>query len=117
METDFYATTNRFDGHASTCTYGSLMAYILIALALLIGWLDYLGTANVKAAATLLYQEVFQGQSGQQPFWKWLGALIIIGAIGYVPELEGLATAMLILVILVIVLSKASGFNTLIQDL
>ena len=90
------------------------MAYTLIALGILIAWLDYLGTANIKAAGNLLYTEIF---TGSDPFWKWAGALIIIGAIGYVPALEPPATAMLFLVVLVIVLSHSSGFTALLKGL
>lgn len=90
------------------------MAYVLIALGIVVAYLDYLGTANVKAAGSLAYEEIFTAPT---PFWKWAGALIIIGAIGYVPELEPVATAFLVLVLLVIVLSHSSGFSGLVKGL
>lgn len=86
------------------------MGYVFIALGVVLLWLDYLGAKNIEDAAVLAYNEVF---TGNPPFWKWLGALIIIGAIGYVPELEPPATAMLALVLVAIVLKHDSDFTKL----
>jgi hypothetical protein len=90
------------------------MAFILIAIGVCLAYLAYLGTANLKAAGSLLYQENF---SGSDPFYKWAGAVIIVAAIGYIPEMEPIAMGMLILIFVGIVLSHSSGFSTLIEDL
>jgi hypothetical protein len=90
------------------------MAYVLIAIGGVLAYLDYLGSANLKAAGSLLYAENF---SGTNPFYKWAGAMIIIAAIGYVPELEDISMALLVLVMLVIVIDNKSGFTTLIKGL
>ena len=82
------------------------MPFVLIAGGLLLAWLDYLGTANLTGAGSLATQELFTNQS---PFYKWAGAIIIIGLIGYVPELRSFATAMLVLVILSVALSHSGA--------
>lgn len=89
------------------------MAYVLIAIGICLAYLDYLGKANLKAAGSLLYQENF---SGNDPFYKWVGAMVIVAAIGYIPDMEPIATGFLILIFLGIVLSNKSGFAALIKD-
>ena len=87
------------------------MAYVLIALGVALAYLDYQGTANVKAAGSLAYDEMF----GPQGFWKFGAALMIILAIGYIPEMEPIATAFLVLIFVVVILSHQSGFTQLVQ--
>lgn len=82
------------------------MPFALIAAGLVLAWLDYLGSANLAGAGSLLKQEVF---TNQNPFYKWAGAIVIIGLIGYIPELRGFAVAMLTLVILSIALSHSGA--------
>lgn len=43
-------------------------------------------------------------------FLPWLTAIIVIGAIGYIPEMEGFSNAFLLLVIVVILLSNNGVF-------
>lgn len=88
------------------------MAYVLLAIGIVLGYLDYLGTANLKAAGSLVYQETF---GGTNPYYKWAGAMIIVGLMGYVPEMEPIATSLLILILLVLILSHSSGFSTLVK--
>lgn len=78
------------------------MAFFLIAIGAAIAYLDYLGSANLVGAGTLLKQELFTDPT---PFYKWLGALIIIALLGYVDELRPISQALLILVIVSILLS------------
>lgn len=73
-------------------------------------YLDYLGLDNVKAAGNLLYTETF---GAQQPYYKWAGALLIILAIGYIPEMEPVATGLITLVLLVMILKNKNGFAAL----
>lgn len=82
------------------------MPYILIAIGIILAYLDYLGSANVQAAGSLLWQESF---TGSDPFYKWFGAMVIIWAIGFIPDMEPIAMGMLALVLIAIVLSKKSG--------
>lgn len=90
------------------------MPFIFIGIAAVVLYLEYKGTANVKAAGSLLYDEWF----GPKPYWKWAGALMIIGAIGYLgDEGEEVATMLLVLVIVTIILAQSSGFTTLIKGL
>lgn len=88
------------------------MAFVLIGLGVAMAYLEYLGTANVKGAGKLLYAELF---SGSNPFYKWAGAMLIIGLIGYIPEMEPISMAFLVLVLVVIILHNQSGFTTLIK--
>lgn len=79
------------------------MPYILIATGLMFAYLAYEGKGSLNAAGSLLEQELF---TNQDPFYKWLGALIIVGLLGYIPETRPIAVAMLTLIILSIVLTK-----------
>ena len=88
------------------------MGYVLLAVGIVLAYLDYMGAGNVKAAGSLAYSEMF---SGSDPFYKWAGAMIILLAIGYIPDMEPIATAMMILILVVIVLNNSSGFTTLIK--
>jgi len=90
------------------------MPFVLIALGTLIGYLDYLGAENLQAAGSLIYTETF---GANDPFWKWLGAMIIIGMIGYIPDMEPVATAFLVLVVIAIVLAQHSSATTLLKGL
>jgi hypothetical protein len=88
------------------------MPYVLIFLGIAIAYLDYLGAANLQAAGSQLYSEMF---SGNQPFYKWAGAIVIIGAIGYIPEMQPIAMGFLVLILLGLILSNRSGFVSVIQ--
>jgi hypothetical protein len=88
------------------------MPYVLIAIGIILAWLDYLGTDSIQAAGSLANQEFF---TGTPPFWKWAGAMIVIAAIGYIPDMAPVATAMLTLVLVVMILSNRGGFVQLIQ--
>lgn len=90
------------------------MAFILLGIGAALAYLEYLGTANVKAAGSLLYQELF---GGSNPFYKWAGAMVIVAAIGYVPEMEPISTAFLSLILVTLILSHSSGFATLVKGL
>lgn len=88
------------------------MPYILIAIGIILAWLDYEGTGAIQQAGSLAKQELW---SGNPAYWKWAGAIIIIGAIGYIPDMGGIATAMLVLVLVVMLLANNSGFAQLLQ--
>lgn len=79
------------------------MSYFLLMLGIAGLYLDYMGAGNIMAAGSLMRQELF---TDSPPFYKWLGAFIIVGMLGYVDELKPVATAMLILIILSIVMTK-----------
>lgn len=86
------------------------MPFALVGAGLVLAWLDYLGSANLSGAGALLSQEMF---TNSDPFYKWAGAIIIIGLIGYVPGMRSISTAFLILVILSIALSKSGAVANL----
>jgi len=80
------------------------MAYIFIFLGAFLGYLTYLGTANLQAAGSLLKAELF---TNQPPFYKWFAALALVALLGYIDELRPLSVSLLVLIILAIVLSKS----------
>ncbi len=90
------------------------MSYVLLVLGVALAYLAYQGEASVLGAGVLLKQELL---TNSDPYYKWAGALIIVGLIGYVPELQPFATAMLILIVLAIALSKAGAVANLERSL
>ena len=51
--------------------------------------------------------------SGNDPFWKWMLAILIIGAIGYIPNLRPISRGLMALVIIVFLLSNQGVFTQL----
>lgn len=49
--------------------------------------------------------------SGNSGFIKWIIAIVIIGAVGYLPDMEGLSTAFLVLLVISFVLSNSGVFQ------
>lgn len=47
---------------------------------------------------------------GEGNFLQWMLALVLVGAIGYIPRLKPLSVALLALILLVIFLRKGQGF-------
>ena len=90
------------------------MPYLMIALGGFLAYLDWLGSANVEQAFGLFWSELTQGNP---PFYKWLGAIIIVGLLGYIPDLRGIATAFLVLILLAVILNHGSSFSALVGGL
>lgn len=65
--------------------------------------------AGVKNTQGTLYTLVQGDFTGQDNFLYWFTAILVIGAIGYVPKLKPLSTGFLILVILVLFLKKGNS--------
>lgn len=80
-------------------------ALLLVGLVLLI--------SGVKNTQDTLFATVKGDFTGPDNFIYWFVAIIIIGAIGYVPKLKPISTAFLALVIVVLFLKKgnASGLG------
>lgn len=51
--------------------------------------------------------------TGNDPFWKWMLAILLIGAIGYIPNLRPISRAFMTLVIVVFALSNKGLFTQL----
>jgi hypothetical protein len=51
--------------------------------------------------------------TGPAPFWKWMLAILLVGAIGYVPNLRPISRGFLVLVIIVFLLSNQGVFTQL----
>lgn len=60
-----------------------------------------------------LASQVHSDFTGHGSFVDWIAALIIIGAIGYLPGMKGPSTAFLILLILAFILSNNGVFANL----
>lgn len=74
---------------------------------LIIGiWLLVSGVRNTQDMLFALLKGDFTGQDN---FIFWLIAILIIGAIGYVPKLKPISTGFLVLIILVLFLKKGSS--------
>jgi len=50
---------------------------------------------------------------GPNPFWKWMLAILFIGAIGYIPGLRPISRGFMALVIIVFILSNQGIFTQL----
>lgn len=84
------------------------MPYILIFLGIAIADLAWKGPDNLTGAGALLKDEMF---GGSDPFYKWFGAIILLGMLGYLPAGRAASTALLVLVLLAIILSR-KNFNS-----
>lgn len=51
--------------------------------------------------------------TGQSPFWKWILAILFIGAVGYIPNLRPISRGFMALVIIVFFLSNKGVFTQL----
>jgi hypothetical protein len=51
--------------------------------------------------------------TGNNPFWKWMLAILLIGATGYVPNLRPISRGFMALVIVVFLLSNEGVFEQL----
>lgn len=80
-----------------------------------------MGLALVFAGAVLLIAAVRNRQgdlftlvqgdlTGPVNFFQWAMAILLIGAIGYIPKLKGVSTALLALVLVAIFLRRGNGF-------
>ncbi len=79
---------------------------------LLIGiWLLVAGVRNTAGPASspgTLFSLVHGDLTGPDNFAYWFIAIILIGAIGYIPKLKPLSTAFLVLVVVVLFLKKGN---------
>src|SRR4051812_2605195 len=82
-----------------------------------------MGLALLFAGAVLLVAAVRNRQgdlfalvqndlTGSENFFQWALAIVVIGAIGYIPKLKGISVALLALVLVSIFLRKGNGFFT-----
>lgn len=76
-------------------------ALLLVGLVLLI--------SGVKNTQDTLFATVKGDFQGQDNFIYWFVAIIIIGAVGYIPKLKPVSTAFLALVIVVLFLKKGNA--------
>lgn len=72
------------------------------------------GANDGKGLWPLLKGDFEPGQKGN--FLAWLVAILVVGAIGYIPQLEGVSTLFIALLIAVLVMSAVKKNPTLLQD-
>jgi hypothetical protein len=51
--------------------------------------------------------------TGENPFWKWMLAILLIGAVGYIPNMRPISRGFLVLVIIVFVIGNQGLFAKL----
>lgn len=81
------------------------MPFVLIAIAVLLIVVGFNGC----------YSQFFQllkgDFTGSQSFFIWIGALLVIGFVGYIPKMKGLSEGFLLLVLLAFTLSNRGVFD------
>jgi hypothetical protein len=90
-------------------TIKMLMPFALLIIGI---WLLVAGVRNTAGPASqpgTLFALLHGDFTGSDNFAYWFIAIILIGAIGYIPKLKGLSTAFLALVIVVLFLKKGSS--------
>lgn len=87
-------------------------ALLIIGAVLLVA-----GTRGTQDDLFNLVKADFTTQPGQPSFPHWMLAILVIGALGYVPALSKLSRAFLVLVIIVLFLSNGGFFQKFNQQL
>lgn len=72
------------------------------------------GANDGKGLWPLLKGDLEPGHQGN--FLAWLVAILVVGAIGYIPELETVSTLFIALLIVVLVMSAAKNEPNLLQN-
>lgn len=72
------------------------------------------GSGDGQGLWPLLKQDFEPGQQGN--FLAWLVAILVVGAIGYIPQLEGLSTLFITLMIAVLVMGAVGKNANLLQS-
>jgi hypothetical protein len=70
------------------------------------------GVGNIRALGQLLVKDF----TGQNNFLVWIFAIGLIGVVGYIPALEKLSRAFLVLLFVVLLLATRGGFLSSIQQ-
>jgi hypothetical protein len=68
---------------------------------------------NIVSGNPSLVSLIKDDFSGSDPFWKWMLAILLIGAIGYVPNLRPISRGFMALVIIVFLLDNQGVFTQL----
>jgi uncharacterized membrane protein HdeD (DUF308 family) len=84
-------------------------ALIIVGIILLV--------SGVRNTHPELYNLVKQDFSGDKSYVRWMLAILIIGAIGYIPEMKPLSRAFLVLVVIGLFISNGGFFDKFQQDL
>jgi len=68
---------------------------------------------RVNSGTPSLVSLVKDDFTGTNPFWKWMLAILLIGAVGYIPNLRPISRGFMALVIVVFLLSNQGLFTQL----
>jgi hypothetical protein len=68
---------------------------------------------RVNSGSPSLVSLVKDDFTGTNPFWKWMLAILLIGAVGYIPNLRPISRGFMALVIVVFLLSNQGLFTQL----
>lgn len=66
--------------------------------------------AAVRNQQSALLAQLEGDFSGSSNFLFWAAAIVLLGAIGYIPKLKPISVALLVLVLVSIALKKGTGF-------
>ena len=67
--------------------------------------------SGIRNTQSELGQSLAQDMTGAGSFWYWIGAIVIIGAIGYIPALKTPSRLMLLLTAVAMVLANPGFFT------
>ena len=67
--------------------------------------------ASVRGKQDELFQLIQKDFTGDNNFIYWVFAMLVIGALGYIPKLQPISTAFLVLVVLVLFLKRGDSRN------
>lgn len=68
---------------------------------------------RVNSGSPSLVSLVKDDFTGTNPFWKWMLAILLIGAVGYIPNLRPISRGFMALVIVLFLLSNQGLFTQL----
>lgn len=75
-------------------------ALLIIGLALIV--------SAIRGTHLQLLGLVYGDFTGEANFWYWIAAILLVGAVGFVPKLKGLSDGLLVIILLVLVLKRGN---------
>jgi|SRR5579863_1071640 len=85
------------------------MAFVLLIIGAVLLIAGVRNTADDGPNGPGLFSLLKNDFTGQQNFIFWVVSILLIGAIGYIPKLKPISTAMLALVVIVLVLNRGNS--------
>ena len=82
------------------------MPLILLFIGVALVWAGVRDTQNQLFG--LIQSDVFT--TSDKSFWAWVLAIVIVGAVGYIPKMKPLSNSFLVLLVVVLFLSNGGFF-------